>query len=46
MWQEPGAKVSVKVIVSKLFTYKDLLTFCLVLEAINYLFDLKKTLQF
>ena len=32
--QEPGAKVSVKVIVSKLLTYKDLLTICSVLEAI------------
>ena len=32
--QEPTAKVSVKVIVSKLFTYKDLLTICSVLEAI------------
>ena len=31
--QEPGAKVNVKVIVNKLFTYKDLLTICSVLEA-------------
>ena len=34
MPQEPGVKVNVKVIVIKLFTYKDLLTICSVLEVI------------